>query len=219
MENYSLLMVMKMAVVSMEKPSGALPVPAACRNRDSCPPDLGFAMAAALEGFAYRGLFEFRPVKAKAASLPPGVTAERCWCGRLAKVKQVEDFSDWFGIKFFMCANYDHDPPPSSASSSTRPPSPPPLCKWFHWIDKEQLDWARKEVEEKHRRAWARFFEEERWEKARANEKAERERRIQKLRTEQARNREVNQKRMDDEAVGMQRMRCAGRPVKRKRRD
>ncbi|KAK1627682.1 hypothetical protein QYE76_001997, partial [Lolium multiflorum] len=55
MENYSLLMgataVMKMAVemaaVSMEKPSGALPRPR--RNRDSCPPDLGFAMAAALE--------------------------------------------------------------------------------------------------------------------------------------------------------------------------
>ena len=64
---------------------------------------------------------EFRPVKAKAASLPPGVTAKRCWCGRLAKVKQVEDFSDRFGMKFFMCANYDHDPPPSSASSSIRP--------------------------------------------------------------------------------------------------
>ncbi|KAK1692199.1 hypothetical protein QYE76_008896 [Lolium multiflorum] len=54
MENYSLLMgaaaVMKMAVemaaVSMEEPSGALPRPA-CRNRDSCPPDLGLAMAAA----------------------------------------------------------------------------------------------------------------------------------------------------------------------------
>ncbi|KAK1649078.1 hypothetical protein QYE76_066883 [Lolium multiflorum] len=63
MENYSLLMgaaaLMKMAVemaaVSMEKPSGALPRSAA--ERDSCPPDLGFAMAAALEGFAYRGLF------------------------------------------------------------------------------------------------------------------------------------------------------------------
>ncbi|KAK1652728.1 hypothetical protein QYE76_070533 [Lolium multiflorum] len=56
MENYSLLMgaaaVMKMAVemaaVSMEKPSGALPRPAGCRNRDSVP-DLGFAMTAALE--------------------------------------------------------------------------------------------------------------------------------------------------------------------------
>ncbi|KAK1651099.1 hypothetical protein QYE76_068904 [Lolium multiflorum] len=56
MENYSLLMgaaalmemAMEMAAVSMEKPSGALPRPAGCRNRDSCPPDL-FAMAAALE--------------------------------------------------------------------------------------------------------------------------------------------------------------------------
>ncbi|KAK1643993.1 hypothetical protein QYE76_061798 [Lolium multiflorum] len=106
---------------------------------------------------------DFRPAKAKAASLPPGVTAERCWCGRLAKVMQVEDFSDQFGMKFFMCASYEHDPPRSSASSSTRPPSPPPLCKWFHWIDTEQPDWARQEVEEKHRRAWATFFEEERW--------------------------------------------------------
>ncbi|KAK1605833.1 hypothetical protein QYE76_029506 [Lolium multiflorum] len=53
MENYSLFMgaaVMKMAVemaaVSMEKPSGHFPV-RGCRNRDSCPPDLGFAMAEA----------------------------------------------------------------------------------------------------------------------------------------------------------------------------
>ncbi|KAK1686707.1 hypothetical protein QYE76_047555 [Lolium multiflorum] len=60
MENYSLLMgataVMKMAMemaVSMEKPSGALPRPA--RGTRLCPPDLGFAMAAALEGFSYRG--------------------------------------------------------------------------------------------------------------------------------------------------------------------
>ncbi|KAK1685859.1 hypothetical protein QYE76_046707 [Lolium multiflorum] len=45
---------MKMAVVSMEMPSGHFPVPAACRNRDSCPPDLGFAMMAALEGM-YKG--------------------------------------------------------------------------------------------------------------------------------------------------------------------
>ncbi|KAK1695566.1 hypothetical protein QYE76_012263 [Lolium multiflorum] len=36
---------------------GHFTVPAACRNRDSCPPDLGFAMAAALELFSYRGFF------------------------------------------------------------------------------------------------------------------------------------------------------------------
>jgi hypothetical protein len=40
--------------------------------------------------------------------------------------------------------------------------TPPPLCKWFHWIDTEQPDWARQEIEKKHRRAWATFFEEER---------------------------------------------------------
>ncbi|KAK1645747.1 hypothetical protein QYE76_063552 [Lolium multiflorum] len=125
----------------------------------------------------------FRPVKVKAASLPPGVTAERCWCGRLAK-------------------------------------SPPPLCKWFHWIDTEQPDSAWKEVEEKHCRAWATFFGEERQEKARANAKAERERQIQKLRAEQARNREVNQKRMDDEAArrfAEEEVRREAREAKRKR--
>ncbi|KAK1663442.1 hypothetical protein QYE76_051601 [Lolium multiflorum] len=34
---------------------GALPRSGGCRNRDSCPPDLGFAMTAALELFSYRG--------------------------------------------------------------------------------------------------------------------------------------------------------------------
>ncbi|KAK1670240.1 hypothetical protein QYE76_058399 [Lolium multiflorum] len=40
-------MAAKMAAVSMEKPSGALPRPGGVPNRDSCPQDLGFAMAAA----------------------------------------------------------------------------------------------------------------------------------------------------------------------------
>nr|XP_051201439.1 uncharacterized protein LOC127314933 [Lolium perenne] len=162
---------------------------------------------------------ELRPVKAKAASLPPGVTAERCWCGRLAKVKQVEDFSDWFGMKFFMCASYEHDPPRSSASSSTRPPSPPPLCKWFHWIDTEQSDWTRQEVEEKHRRAWATFFEEEHQEKARANAKAERERQIQKLRADQARNREPTNSEMKKKRGRKKKENSGGERLRADRKD
>ena len=56
MENYSLLMGDSSVDedgggVDGEAFRGHFPVPAACRNRDSCPPDLGFAMAAALEGF------------------------------------------------------------------------------------------------------------------------------------------------------------------------
>jgi hypothetical protein len=49
------------------------------------------------------------------------VRAERYCCGHLAKVKEVEDFSNKFGMKLFMCANYDHDPPRNATSSSTRP--------------------------------------------------------------------------------------------------
>ncbi|KAK1651394.1 hypothetical protein QYE76_069199 [Lolium multiflorum] len=54
MENYSLLMEDSSidedgGVVDGGAFRGHLPVLAACRNRDSCPPDLGFAMAAALE--------------------------------------------------------------------------------------------------------------------------------------------------------------------------
>lgn len=130
---------------------------------------------------------DFRPMKRKNASLPPGGRAERCWCGRLAKVMEVVDFSDKFGMKYFMCANYDHDPPAQTSSLSSRPAvysnsmikkhicmlfifiylpsylccSLPP-CKWFHWIDNEQPDWARREVEEKQRRGRARFHEEQR---------------------------------------------------------
>ncbi|KAK1670603.1 hypothetical protein QYE76_058762 [Lolium multiflorum] len=54
MENYSLLMGDSSVDedgggVDGEAFRGHFPVPAACRNRESCPPDLGFAMAAALE--------------------------------------------------------------------------------------------------------------------------------------------------------------------------
>ncbi|KAK1683710.1 hypothetical protein QYE76_044558 [Lolium multiflorum] len=60
MENYSLLM----GDSSGDEDGGGVDGeafggtsrPAACRT-DSCPPDLGFAMAAALDGFSYRGFF------------------------------------------------------------------------------------------------------------------------------------------------------------------
>ena len=62
MENYSLLMGDSSGDedgggVDGDGFRGHFPVPAACRNRDFYPPDLGFAMAVALELFSYRGLF------------------------------------------------------------------------------------------------------------------------------------------------------------------
>jgi hypothetical protein len=47
---------------------------------------------------------------------------ESCWCGDLAKVKDLEYFFDKFGMKFFMYTDYDHDAPASSAYPR------PPLC-------------------------------------------------------------------------------------------
>jgi activator of HSP90 ATPase len=47
---------------------------------------------------------------------------------------------------------------------------------WYHWIDKEQSEWAKKEIEDRHRRAWADFKEEDDVEEAAAKAKAGRER-------------------------------------------
>jgi hypothetical protein len=42
---------------------------------------------------------------------------------------------------------------------------------WYHWIDTEQPEWAAREIEQKHSRAWANLFAEENAEKAAAREK------------------------------------------------
>jgi hypothetical protein len=37
------------------------------------------------------------------------VEPAHCWCGDIAKVRESTDFADWFSMKFFMSANYEHD--------------------------------------------------------------------------------------------------------------
>ena len=77
--------------------------------------------------------------------------------------------------------------------------SPPPLCKWYHWIDTEQPAWAQQEIKDRSRRAWDSFYAEERAENAAARAKDERERALAELSAEQARNREVNRRRIAEE--------------------
>ena len=62
----------------------------------------------------------------KDASLPQGVEVVRCWCGSECKVKEVTDFSDMFGMKFFMCPNHKHDPPVAES-----PYKKAPVCFFF----------------------------------------------------------------------------------------
>ncbi|XBI79529.1 hypothetical protein VPH35_088964 [Triticum aestivum] len=116
-----------------------------------------------------------RPRKMKNASLPPWVVVLRCWCGDLCKVKEVTDFLDWLGMKFFVFANYEEDPP-LAISEYDKPPSPPPLCMYYHWIDTEKPAWAVTEIRERSPHAWNSFFAKEQRAKAEAVEKAEQER-------------------------------------------
>jgi hypothetical protein len=55
---------------------------------------------------------------------------------------------------------------------------------WYHWIDKEQLEWAAQETEERHHHAWADFKANE-VEEVAAKSKAVRERWVHKHREEQ----------------------------------
>ncbi|KAK1650940.1 hypothetical protein QYE76_068745 [Lolium multiflorum] len=78
MENYSLLMgaVMKMAVEMAGVDGGSLPghFPLRQCQQRLLPPDLGFAMATALEGFAYRGFLHVSEATASAQSPPAAVS-------------------------------------------------------------------------------------------------------------------------------------------------
>jgi hypothetical protein len=56
---------------------------------------------------------------------------------------------------------------------------------WYHWIDKEQPEWANKEIQDRHRQAWADFKEEEATKEAATKAKAARERWLQKHREEE----------------------------------
>ncbi|XBI58200.1 hypothetical protein VPH35_039454 [Triticum aestivum] len=116
-----------------------------------------------------------RPRKMKNASLPPGVAILLCWCDDLCKVKEVTDFLDWLGMKFFMYANYEEYPSVASLKYD-KPPSHPPLYLYYLRIDTEMPSWAVTEIHERSRRAWDSFYAEERREKEEAEEKAEQER-------------------------------------------
>lgn len=62
-----------------------------------------------------------RPRRMKDVMLPRGVEHLRCWCCNLCKVKEVTDFSNKPGMRFFMCANYEYEPP-VLVSPYDRPP-------------------------------------------------------------------------------------------------
>ena len=98
--------------------------------------------------------------------------------------------------------------------------SPPPLCLWYRWIDTEQPEWAVRDVEERHRRAWESFFGEQRREEAEAKEKANRDTRMLQRREEQRQRmeaREAAEQRRKEAREADREAREADREIKKER--
>ena len=45
------------------------------------------------------------------ATVPEGIDVPMCFCGSLCKFMQSEVLGDDYGMRFFMCENYEYDPP------------------------------------------------------------------------------------------------------------
>ena len=45
------------------------------------------------------------------ATVPEGIDVPMCFCSSLYKFMQSEVLGDDYGMRFFMCENYEYDPP------------------------------------------------------------------------------------------------------------
>ena len=45
------------------------------------------------------------------ATVSEGIDVPMCFCGSLCKFMQSEVLGDDYGMRFFMCENYEYDPP------------------------------------------------------------------------------------------------------------
>lgn len=98
--------------------------------------------------------------------------------------------------------------------------SPPPLCPYYRWIDTKQPEWALREIKERSRAAWKKFYAAERREKAATLEKAKQEKEMKEYKEERRRFLQEMGRKNDEDRVRMQeeeRQRKEAREVERQR--
>ena len=83
-----------------------------------------------------------------------------CFCGSLCKLMKSRVLGDDFGMRFFMCENYEYDPSKHYGKDRVKVlqntirvchsrqlvmtsnmiwgKTPPPLCDFVQWLDTEQ---------------------------------------------------------------------------------
>ncbi|KAG2641042.1 hypothetical protein PVAP13_2KG143500 [Panicum virgatum] len=116
------------------------------------------------------------------ATVPEGIDVPMCFCGSLCKFMQSEVLGDDYGMRFFMCENYEYDPP--KRYGKDRAKSPPPLCDFMQWFDTVQSQQAKDFVEQQARWAaehWRRMKHEEQQEEKRKKEQEEIHKRMEEV--------------------------------------
>lgn len=158
-------------------------------------------------------------------TVPEGVNVPMCFCGDLCKLVRCKVLGDYYGMRFFMCDNYEYDPPKiyssvrakvitnhSSVFSTPFFPkysnllgaqSPPHLCDFMQWLDTQQSAEDKAHVEEEAasaRARWQRMMHEEQREEKRKKDQEDIRRRMEDIDRKEAEAREADRERKRERA-------------------
>ncbi|CAO2149323.1 unnamed protein product [Urochloa humidicola] len=114
-----------------------------------------------------------------------------CFCGDLCKLVQSKILGDCYGMRFFMCDNFEYDPPKVSGSMRAK------------WLDTEQSNEDKAHVEHEAasaRARWQRMMHEEEQEKKRKKDQEEIRKRFEEVERQAAQEREAERERKRERA-------------------
>ncbi|CAN6309143.1 unnamed protein product [Urochloa humidicola] len=114
-----------------------------------------------------------------------------CFCGDLCKLMQSKVLGVYYGMRFFMCDNFEYDPP--KLSGNMRP----------KWLDTEQSEEDKAHVEQKAsaaRASWQRMMHEEQQEEKRKKDQEEIRKRMEEIERQEAQEREADRERKRERA-------------------
>ncbi|CAN6272755.1 unnamed protein product [Urochloa humidicola] len=138
------------------------------------------------------------------ADVPEGVHVPMCFCGDLCKLMKSKVLGVYYGMRFFMCDNFEYDPP--KLSGRMRP----------KWLDKEQSEEDKAYVEEEASSArvrWQRMMHDEQQEEKRKKDQEDIRKRMEDIERQEAQEREAERERKRERA---RRAKAAGSEAIRK---
>ncbi|RLM65099.1 uncharacterized protein C2845_PM16G02810 [Panicum miliaceum] len=125
------------------------------------------------------------------AQVPEGIQVPMCFCGSLCKLMESKVLGDDFGMRFFMCENYEYDP--TIRRGKDRP----------KWLDTEQSqqdkDWVEREARWARER-WQGMLHKEQKEEKRKKDQEEIRRRFEEVERVEAQKREVDREMKQERA-------------------